>query len=243
MAKQKKVEQKRIIVETDPLVLQSADGVPVFTVPALAVASLRHMVTRLANESAFPAQMTMLAALPEEGVTFITAALATTIAHDLEKRVCVVELNWYRPGLLKLLNGMDSAGIASVLDGVVSINDVMVQTQINSQWVAFVPAGEIPIARRPIVARSAALRELVNELGKQFDYVLLDVPALRVSSDAIPLTKLGQAACLVVRQGTTPTTDVKRALDDVKNAPMIGVILNRVHVTTPKLLHTWISGD
>jgi len=73
-------------------------------------------------------------------------------------------------------------------------------------------------------------------LSAQFDYLVLDIPAIKLTSDAIPLAAHGSAACLVVRQGVTPIADAQRALDDVQQLNMLGVVMNRVRVQTPRVI-------
>jgi Mrp family chromosome partitioning ATPase len=50
------------------------------------------------------------------------------------------------------------------------------------------------------------------------------------------LAALGEACCLVLRQGVTPLQDIRRALDDVEHLRVLGVVLNQVRVATPRWL-------
>src|SRR5215218_4774315 len=81
------------------LTLRTAEGTPLYTFPYDVVTNIRHMETTLIYKGAFPARMSVISALREEGVTYTTLALATTLAFDLAVRVCVVELNWWSPSI------------------------------------------------------------------------------------------------------------------------------------------------
>lgn len=232
--KQPKVKAEKLVVEAEPLSLQNADGSPLVTFSAEVVQNFRRMITRLANASQLPVRLTMMATYPEEGVTYTSLALATTLAHDWRTRVCVVELNWHRPGLLKLVPGLTSPGLATVIEGTAQLDDALVSTSVEG--LTLLPAGDLMFGKRTSVARSAELAKLIDQLALKFDRLVLDIPAIRLTSDAIPLAALGNAACLVVRQGVTPAADIKRALDDVGNLPMLGVVLNRVHTFTPRVI-------
>jgi len=234
MAKEKKAQPTQPVIESEPIVLQGADGAPLVTFAAQVVTNLRHMVTRLANEKQLTARIAIIATLPEEGVTYVSLALGATLAHDWRARVCVVELNWHRPGLLKLLPGLASPGLAGVLDNTVKMEDALVKTSVEG--LALLPAGEMPFGKRTMIARGAELKTLVDRLSAQFDYLVLDIPAIKLTSDAIPLAAHGSAACLVVRQGVTPIADAQRALDDVQQLNMLGVVMNRVRVQTPRVI-------
>src|SRR5829696_652997 len=81
------------------LTLRTADGAPLYTFPGPVINSMRHLETALMYKGTLPARIAMVAALRQEGVTYTTLALATTLAYDLAVRVCVVELNWWSPGV------------------------------------------------------------------------------------------------------------------------------------------------
>jgi Mrp family chromosome partitioning ATPase len=64
----------------------------------------------------------------------------------------------------------------------------------------------------------------------------MDVPAIRLTSDAIPIASLGNACCVVIQQGVTTVEDVKRSLDELDHLSILGVVLNKTHINTPKRL-------
>lgn len=229
--------KKALIEPTAPLVLELADGKPAFTCQPEVVDTYRHMLSVLIREQPLPNRLGMIAALPEEGVTYSSLALALTLANDRAMSVCVVELNWWRPGLAKLIGGVDSPGLA----GAASAEEAILRTARPN--LCLIPAGDLPVADRPIRARSQQIREEIDTLSRQFDMVVLDVPAILSTSDAIPLASLAEACCLVIQQGATPVTVAKRALDDVRHLRMLGVVLNRVRIATPRLIRKWIPQE
>ncbi|MCI0478479.1 MAG: hypothetical protein L0Y55_19730, partial [Anaerolineales bacterium] len=192
-------------------------------------------------ESPLPARIAIAATLPEEGVTHTALALGATLAHDWRVRVCVVELNWHRPGLHTLVPGLASAGLAAVLDNQTRVEDALLKTSLDG--LTLLPAGEMPFGKRTMIARGAELKTVIEQLAPQFDHLVLDIPAIKLTSDAIALASLGNAMLLVVRQGVTPSPDVQRALDDVRHLQMLGVVLNRVRVQTPRAILGWIPQE
>lgn len=132
-------------------------------------------------------------------------------------------------------------GIAGILQEEVSLEDALIETALPG--FAILPAGQLSEHERLQVARSQMLKDLLEELRKRFDYVLLDIPAILYTSDAIALASLSEAVSIVVRQGVTPINSVRLALDEIKHIPMLGVILNRTHIHTPKLLRQFIPQE
>ena len=224
-------------VEVPPLEVKAADGTVLTSFPNDVIVPLRHMVSRLMQADAWPAQVSVIAALREEGVTYTTVALAAMIAADWSKSIAVIELNWHAPGLATMLNVTTSPGVAGVLGGS-ELDAALIATSLPNLF--FLPAGELVAEQRSVVSRSAALATLIDQIKPRFDLVLLDIPAVLTTSDAIPLASLGGACLIVARQGVTPKTKVQAALDDVKHLPMLGVVLNRAKYKTPRLIRRWI---
>ena len=117
----------------------------------------------------------------------------------------------------------------------------MIQTSLPN--LQLLPAGELEIEQRPIMARSQGLKKLIDFLSDRYDHVLLDVPAVLATSDAIALASLAKHSCLIVRQGVTSVENVKLALDDIDHMEMMGVIMNQVKVYTPSFILKFIPQE
>jgi hypothetical protein len=236
---------------------------------------MRHMETSLLYQNALPARISMIAALCDEGVTYTTLALATTLAYDLAVRVCVVELNWWSPGIRtqplpedqitkissrklrrskKQHNNNSSAntedmltqasgttGLAAVLMGNATLDETLIQTALPNLMV--LPAGNLSPAQRPAMARHDTLKACIEQLSRRFDHILLDIPAILATSDAIALASLGTSCCLVIRQGVTPMSNVHRALEDIKHLPILGVILNQTKIHLPRWVRALVPQE
>ncbi len=235
-----------------PLTMISTAGDELHVFAPEIVASVRHMVTSLACDGGIPNKLVVVSALREEGVTHTALALATVLASDTASRVCAVELNWWSPGMLNFLSAgaaprkgapaerilppalADQPRLADVLAGKASLDDALIATALPN--LSLLPAGTMPIEQRPAAARAASLGALVDELAARFDHLILDVPALLATSDAIALASLGDACALVVRHGLTPTQSVQLALDDIKHLRILGVVLTKARLHTPRFI-------
>jgi Mrp family chromosome partitioning ATPase len=259
------------------LTLRLADGAPLYTFPGEVVNSMRHMETTLMYKGAVPARIAMVATLRQEGVTYTTLALATTLAYDLAAHICVVELNWWSPGMKtkptpesemaevetrksrrakKKKDGsagentvsedtssqtFGTTGLAAVVMGNATLDEMLVPTALPN--LMLLPAGDLSPAQRPAMARSDTLKASIEQLSRRFAHVLLDVPAVLATSDAIALASLSTACCVVIRQGVTPVSHVRRALDDVKHLSMLGVVLNQARMAVPSWVNTLIPQE
>jgi len=209
--------------------------------PANLEQPLRHMVTLLDRDQQLSQRVSVVSALRHEGVSLLSLALAATMAHDLSRTICFVDLNWWWPNSFMRELATCSPGIMTLLRGEVNWDQALVRTSLPN--LAILPAGNLRPEERPVVARSAALRALIEGLSKSVDHLILDVPAILKTSDAIPLASLGNACCVVVQQGVSSRTAVSQALDQIKHLPMLGVAMNRVQVKTPRWLLHWIPQE
>jgi Mrp family chromosome partitioning ATPase len=210
------------------------------TYPGEVVDSLRQLTTRIiSRQGKFPQRLSMVASLRREGLSVLSQALAATLAHDLEVRVCMVELNWWWPSAMTLSNTANP-GLEGVLSGQSTLDEIICHTGWEN--LCYVTAGRIPKKERPVMARNPFLRQTILELSERFDHLILDIPAILATSDAVPLASLGTALCLVVSQGVTGVDDARLALDEVSHLPIVGVVMNRAKMATPAFIYQLLSG-
>lgn len=228
-----RLQQPPVLMEA-ALQLRAVNSEAVYTFPQEIVHSLRHMITKLNRTQNLPAKLAIVSALRQEGVSLISLALAALMAHDLSRRVCLVDLNWWWPSTAMRDLAAKSPGIFPILHGEVKQDAAIIRT--NHPNLTILPAGNLPTTQRPVIARGAALQTLIEELSRSVDHVILDVPAILTTSDAIPLASLGDACCTVIHQGISTRTAVRQALGEINHMPILGVVMNRVQMTTPAWL-------
>ncbi len=228
----RRILSKVIRRQAQPMVVAPDARMPDLFSPDEIIGSLRYLTTRLSRENSLPKRLSIVSALRGEGVTYVARALGATIAHDLGKSVCIVDLNWWFPSTSPWAN-QQNEGIAGAVAGITNVTDILVYTGLSDLYWA--PPGEVTESNRPVLARSQALKGVINELGNTFDHLILDIPAISATVDAIPLASLGNACCLVVHQGATWKEDVQLALDEIDHLSILGVVMNKVQLATPSL--------
>ncbi len=197
------------------------------------IENMRMMATRIRKNGDFPKMLSITSTLSGEGVSSICVGLGFTMAHDYQVKTCIVDLNWYSPSNLYRTNS-NELGIADAIFGHAKVEDAVHRFGIEN--LSYIPAGNLAPGKRPIVARSKALGEALRQVGSLFEYVILDLPPVLVSSDTVHMAAYAEACCLVIQQGVTPTHEVKMALDEIDHLNILGVVLNRVNIATPDAL-------
>ncbi len=222
--------QKDLVLVTS--VVGQGAGEILGRVPAAARSSLQYLLARVEREDAgLPQSIAVTSAIEGEGVSFISRGLAAVLAVDLGKRTCLVDANWWE--------GDDEvehlgAGLAGVARGQHGLSEVVMST--HYERLSFIPRGSFPDddSTPPVVGD--VLKQVLGELRERFDHVILDLPALDVSSTTMRFAGFAEAAILVVRQGSTRSLQVERALADIQHKRMLGVVLNDNQLRMPRLL-------
>ena len=197
------------------------------------------MVARIRKNDDFPKRLSIISTLSGEGVTSVALGIGGTLANDYKAKVCLLDLNWYSPSNL-VGEGNDCPGIADILENNVPIEEVIKPAGDSGLYI--MPAGALEEYKRPVVARSKALRELIDTLEGLFDHIILDIPALLTTSDSVALAAYGKSCCVVIQQGVTSIEDVKMGLDNISHLPILGVVINRVTIKTPDRLVKLLGG-
>jgi Mrp family chromosome partitioning ATPase len=214
-------------------------GQPVHVARAAVVESLRYMLARLrlGDHDELPDRLGVTSAISGEGVTFVTRSLALVLTADVANRVCIVDLNWWSRSDWP---ADDVPGVAEVLRDGLPLEQALHVT--GNPGLHILAAGRASVVERPALARSAELTKVLDELNEEFEHVLLDLPAIHATSEALTLAENCPSLALVVGQNVTPESDVRSALEEIDGVPFLGVILNRSYSKIPRILRNRIPG-
>jgi Mrp family chromosome partitioning ATPase len=129
--------------------------------------------------------------------------------------------------------------MADAIEHEVKLDDIIIPT--TNPRLCLIQAGNVPVARRPALAQGRPLANVLDQLDERFDHVLLDLPPVLASSDAMNLSQLADAYVLVVRQGATSQGQVEAALQELAGGETLGVILNRFDSNIPRRLRRLVG--
>jgi Mrp family chromosome partitioning ATPase len=129
--------------------------------------------------------------------------------------------------------------LADAIESDARLDDIIIPT--SNPRLSMIQAGGVPVARRPALAQGRPLASLLDQLDERFDHVLLDLPPVLASSDAMNLAQLADAYVRVVRQGSTSEGQVEAAIDELQGGETLGVILNRFDSDIPRRLRRLVG--
>jgi capsular exopolysaccharide synthesis family protein len=167
--------------------------------------------------------LVVTSAMPDDGKTLTAANLALTLSESYARRVLLIDADLREPSLANLFGVANTAGLTEAIQ-FPSRPPAMVEV---SPTLTVLPGGRQntnPLA----TVSSQRMRTLLEELSRQFDWVLLDVPPVGLLPDGLILAHLTGACVLVIRAGVTPYAAVERAVSALGRDCIIGTVLNGV---------------
>ena len=178
-------------------------------------------------------------AISGEGKTTVGIGLAVTLAQDFpERRVLLVETDLQKPVLAEDFQVEASPGLLDCLVFGEPLQGACRPTFLENLHI--VPAGSAAgYSGRPL--RSNQMASVVEAMRQSYDVVILDLPALLTSSDAVLLTDLADGVICVLRAGVTPMALFNRALEQIEDAKLRGVVLNGTDTTVPGWLRRLVG--
>ena len=167
-----------------------------------------------------------------DGKTFNALRLAEGLAR-LDKKVVLCDFNLRRPGIAQTLSISEKSGVFELLcKGMLSTADVQSYT-VQAEGFDVLVAGKFgQVHPSDLLARNS-FEQLMEVLKSQYDYVIIDSPALADCSDTYQLATQADATCLVVKADHTLQSDVKH-LDPLNRLPDKLMIFNAIDMTKKK---------
>ncbi len=195
------------------------------------IESTRRLAARIQLDCEKPQKVLMLTGTePGQGSSTVSANLAEALAEQ-GKKVALVDCNLRRPKLHELFGLSNEQGLTDVLAD--SVDWKKVQQKSAVEGVTVLTSGPLS-AVSPKTFHSDQIEKLVTFLRQQFDYVLLDAPALSVA-DAATLASQTDGLILVARKSHTRRAALQSASEFLSHfdGKFVGLVVNEADGQAP----------
>lgn len=161
---------------------------------------------------------------PATGKTTMTALLGRSLAM-LGRRVLMVDADLRRPVLAARWGIPDTKGLTAVLNGMASLDQVAVQTEVRG--LDLVSAGPPITPHDPELLAGQLLAKQLEQARSRYDFVLLDSPPALSVADARILAGVVDGVLLVLKASHTRRGDASEALVRLTGAGcrLLGTVL------------------
>ena len=201
---------------------------------------MRKLAARVANEmSEHHQKVLMISSVAEnEGKSTVSANMALAMAQ-IYKRVILVDMDFRKPSLFRVLNLQDGdfqefgeylkESRASGRTGNESDVNALLYEVPGSELVTILNRKAIPQA---VEKYSDSIKEVVDSLRHYADYVIIDTAPISLVSDSEELAGMADSSLLVVRQHWTEARDINDTIDALGGKErVLGCVLNNVRNT------------
>ncbi len=173
-----------------------------------------------------------------EGKTLTCLNLAFTLAEYKHKRVVVVDCNLRAGGLNKFLGvASSSKGFAELVKGEASFEEVLWTTTHPNLHV--VSAGKAFSRDIPEIMGNEKLTDIIRQFQENYDFVLLDVPAVTKFSDASVIGQIVRESLLIVKMNSTHKKLIAQSIGLLQS---LGVAIKGVVLTNHQRVDGGIVG-
>lgn len=189
--------------------------------------SYRQLRTSLLLSSAGHAPRTMLvtSSQPAEGKTTTSVNTALSLAQT-GAAVLIVDADLRRPRVHKVFNLKNNAGLTNYLAGEADLASLI---QVAAPNLYVLPAGPLPPNPAELLG-SPKMKQAVETLSANFDYVVIDSPPVSSFADSLILSSLVEGVIIVVKARTTPREMAQRTKAHLQSvgAKILGVVVNHI---------------
>lgn len=161
-----------------------------------------------------------------EGKSITLLNLAISIAEGGQK-VLLIDADLRRPALARLMVEKATPGLSNILAGLVDVQEATRKEMYPNLDIIF--SGDVPPNPSELLG-SERMGQLIDDMAKEYDYILVDTPPVNVVSDACVVANLLDGVLMLVRQGRSRKDAVKRAVANLRltGAKPLGFVLNGV---------------
>ncbi len=163
---------------------------------------------------------------PGEGKSATASNLAVAFARQ-GTRVLLVDCDLRRPVLHDVFGLPLEPGVADVLRGEVSLEDVLVSSEVEN--LTIIPGGAYSAGPAELLG-SFKMEDVLATLTQSFECVILDCPPILPVTDAAVVAAKSEGTVLVARADSTHLGALERANGQLENvrARVLGVVINMV---------------
>jgi len=183
-------------------------------------------------------------AIAGEGKTTTCCNMAISMANELDKKIVLVDCDLRQSQVSRYLAIQQGRGLHEYLAETAGLDDIIKPTRLER--LSVVTAGQ-PVENPSKLLTSPRMAELMAELRKKYDYIILDAAPVVPLADVPILMNHVDALTLVARVGKTPKKFIRQAISTIENsqrAPLLGVVLTWAENTLPTYVNQYfVSGS
>ena len=169
---------------------------------------------------------------PNEGKTTTTINIAIALSQA-DQKVLLIDGDLRKPKIHHYFSVPNSPGLTNYLgskvgsgtDKKTDLFSLIHATEFEN--LSVLCSGSIPPNPAEILG-SEPMTEFLEEIGEDFNYIIIDTPPINVVSDALPVIRESDGVVLVVRSNQSTHPEIQRAISALEfiDAKILGFVVN-----------------
>lgn len=171
--------------------------------------------------------------VPNEGKSSVSIHLAIAMA-EAGYKVCFIDTDLRKSVLVgRYRVGEVKEGLTNYLSGLAEWDECLCETEYDNLKMIF--AGPIPPNACELLG-SNLFAEKLEELKKEYDYIIIDTPPLGSVIDAAVVSAVCDGAVLVIGYNGVSARQIRKAKEQIEKTgcKVLGAVLNKVNVKNSK---------
>lgn len=169
--------------------------------------------------------------MENEGKSTVAANLALAMAKK-HGRVLLIDCDFHKPACHKILGvGRVEHWLNDVINGAAGMEEAVIKEKLCGLQMLLAKKASNQTAGDLI--NSARLNQLIRQAKETYDFVIIDLPPMSVSTDTECVMEYADASLLVVRQNQVNAAAANQAINVLQKgkAKLLGCVLNNVYST------------
>ena len=173
---------------------------------------------------------------PGDGCSWICAHAAEVLASQVSGTVCLVDANLRSPSLHEMFSMPNHHGLSDALRQPGAMRNFV--HRLSMPNLSLLTCGSQADDAHSLLA-SDRMRLRLTELRGEFDYILIDSPALSASSDGIALSSAADGVVLVLKANSSRRETARRDVENLRAAKsrVLGAVLNQRTFPIPQSIY------
>ncbi len=169
--------------------------------------------------------LAITSSIPKEGKSVSTMNLSWVIAEIKHFRVLMIDGDFRRSSLAKMLGISEYPGLADLLRGDATLEEVIRPTPLPN--LDIITAGTTKEYNAAELLSRQTTGAILQECKRRYQYSIIDTPPASTVSDAVVLAPWCTGVLFVVRMGQTPEQVAKATIRQLQasNVNLLGCIL------------------
>lgn len=151
---------------------------------------------------------------PGLGKSFISKNLGAVLANA-GQRIVIIDADLRKGRINKEFGLRRENGVSEYVVGSVKLEDIVKPTSVPNLWV--VTTGQIPPNPSELLMHQR-FEQMFEQLGQQFDTLIVDAPPILAVSDAAIIGRMTGATLMVARAGRHPIAELEQSVKRLNHA-------------------------